>query len=36
MDKVAVLIEAWDTAHWEFSLAFEGLADEDLWTRPHP
>jgi len=36
MDKAVALIEAWDTAHWEFTLAFEGLADEDLWTRPHP
>ena len=24
---------AWDAAHWEFSLVFEDLNDEDLWCR---
>ncbi|MCW5937518.1 MAG: DinB family protein [Fimbriimonadaceae bacterium] len=28
--------QAWDKAHWEFSLVFEGLQDEDLWRRPDP
>lgn len=27
---------AWDAAHWEFSLVFEDLADEDLWRRADP
>jgi len=27
---------AWDAAHWEFSLVFEDLSDEDLWRRTHP
>jgi hypothetical protein len=36
MDNMAALIGAWDEAHWEFTLAFEGLSDEDLWKRPHP
>jgi hypothetical protein len=36
MEKIAALIEAWDEAHWAFTLAFEGLADQDLWLRPHP
>ena len=26
----------WDSAHWEFSLAFEGLSDDDLWRRADP
>ena len=26
----------WDEAHREFAIACEGLADEDLWTRPEP
>lgn len=30
------VVKAWDTAHWEFSLVFEGLADEDVWRRAHP
>ena len=30
------LIAAWDEGHWEFTLAFEGLSDEDLWKRAHP
>ncbi|MBN8690735.1 MAG: DinB family protein [Armatimonadetes bacterium] len=25
-----------DTAIWEMSEAFDGLQDQDLWTRPHP
>lgn len=28
--------QAWDSAHWEFSLVFEDLADEDLWRRADP
>lgn len=28
--------QAWDSAHWEFTLVFEDLADEDLWRRAHP
>jgi uncharacterized damage-inducible protein DinB len=35
MEIAAALMEAWDEAHWEFTLAFEGLSDEDLWRRPH-
>ena len=27
---------AWDAAHWEFSLVFEDLTDDDLWRRAHP
>jgi hypothetical protein len=27
---------AWDSAHWEFSLVFEGLDDGDLWRRADP
>lgn len=34
--KILALIEAWDEGHWEFTLAFEGLSDDDLWLRPHP
>ena len=30
------LFEDWDTAHWEFSLALEGLSDADLWRRAAP
>jgi uncharacterized damage-inducible protein DinB len=29
-------VQAWDSAHWEFSLVFEDLHDEDLWRRAHP
>lgn len=36
MEKYHAFIEAWGVAHWEFTLAFEDLADEDLWKRPHP
>lgn len=36
MERMHELIEAWDEAHWEFTLAFEGLSDEDLWRRAHP
>ena len=28
--------QAWDSAHWEFTLVFEDLRDEDLWRRAHP
>lgn len=34
--KIQALVDAWSEGQWEFSLAFEGLADTDLWTRPHP
>jgi hypothetical protein len=33
---LAPLVDAWDEAHREFAIAFEGLADEDLWKRAHP
>jgi hypothetical protein len=36
MEKYLAFIEAWGVAHWEFTLAFGDLADEDLWRRPHP
>jgi hypothetical protein len=36
MEKYQAYIEAWGIAHWEFTLAFEDLADVDLWKRPHP
>lgn len=36
MASLDVVISAWEEAHWEFSLAFEGLPDEDVWKRPHP
>lgn len=36
MSTLTPLVEAWDEAHREFAIAFEGLSDEDLWTRPHP
>src|SRR2546421_9959560 len=36
MANLDLLIKAWDTACWEFSLVFEGLADEDVWKRPDP
>lgn len=31
-----LIIKAWDTAFWEYTLAFGGLADENVWRRPHP
>ena len=36
MANLDLLVKAWDVAHWEFTQAFEGLSDEDLWKRPHP
>lgn len=36
MEKIKALVDAWDNAHWEFTLVFEGLSDDDLWRRPHP
>lgn len=36
MERLKELLEAWDEGHWEFTLVFEGLSDEDLWVRPHP
>lgn len=26
----------WDSAHWEYTLVFENLRDEDVWRRPYP
>jgi len=28
--------QAWDSAHWEFSLVFEDFNDDDLWRRADP
>lgn len=36
MKSVEALVRAWEEGHWEFTLAFERLADKDLWARPHP
>ena len=36
MANLDLLLKAWDSAIWEFTLVFEGLSDEDLWRRPHP
>jgi hypothetical protein len=36
MKNLEQLITAWSEGHWEFSLAFEGLSDEDLWKRADP
>ena len=36
MSDLEVLVKAWDNAHWEFSLVFEGLGDEDVWNRADP
>jgi uncharacterized damage-inducible protein DinB len=36
MNAVEALVQSWDEAHWEFTLAFEGLSDDDLWKRPDP
>ncbi|MEZ0325962.1 MAG: DinB family protein [Fimbriimonas sp.] len=36
MAHLEQMIGALDEAHWEFTLAFEGLADEDLWRRADP
>jgi hypothetical protein len=36
MEKIETLFPMWDEWHWEFTLAFEGLSDNDLWTRPDP
>ena len=36
MANLDLLVKAWDTAHWEFTQVFEGLADEDVWRRPDP
>lgn len=33
---MSVLIDAWDEAHRELSIAIDGTPDEDLWTRAHP
>lgn len=29
-------IDSWAEAQWELSLAFGGVADENVWRRPHP
>jgi len=34
--NLELLLKAWDSAIWEFTLVFEGLSDDDLWRRPHP
>jgi uncharacterized damage-inducible protein DinB len=34
MAQLDLMIEALDSAHWELSEAFKGLADEDVWKRP--
>lgn len=36
MSALATLIDAWNEAHREFAIAFEGLPAEDLWKRAHP
>lgn len=36
MANLDLLVKAWDSAHWEFSLVFEGLSDEDVWMRADP
>lgn len=36
MASVDLLVKAWGEAQWEFSLAFDGLADDKVWERPHP
>jgi hypothetical protein len=36
MEQISTLMSAWDEAHWEFTLAFEGLSDQDLWRRASP
>lgn len=36
MADLALLVKAWDTAHWELGEAFKGLQDGDVWVRPHP
>lgn len=36
MANLDLLVKAWDAAHWEFSLIFEGLEDADVWKRAHP
>lgn len=30
------LFKLWDEGHWEFTLAYEGLFDADLWRRADP
>ena len=34
--KIDAWVKAWDEGAWEFTLAFEGLKDEELWVRAHP
>lgn len=34
MANLDLLIKALDTAHWEMSEGFKGLADGELWRRP--
>ena len=36
MSTLAPMIDAWVEGHREFSIALEGVADEDLWRRAHP
>lgn len=36
MASLDLLLRAMDTAIWEMGEGFKGLADEDVWVRPHP
>ncbi|MFM9873558.1 MAG: hypothetical protein ACKVQS_08865 [Fimbriimonadaceae bacterium] len=36
MSQIDGLVQAWDEFHWEYSLALENLADENVWKRPDP
>lgn len=36
MSDLPVLIEAWDEAHRELSIAIDGTPNGDLWRRAHP
>ena len=36
MENLDTLLKLWDEGHWEFTLAFEGLSDDDLWRRADP
>jgi hypothetical protein len=36
MPNSEAFMAAWEEFHWEFTLAFEGLSDSDLWRRAHP
>ncbi|MCW5938330.1 MAG: DinB family protein [Fimbriimonadaceae bacterium] len=36
MASLQAVVDTWDMGHWELGEVLEGLADEDLWRRPHP